>query len=82
MPVFADIDYWAGTLVVEKVEAKITEKTRAIVACNNNGHPAAWAPLRAVAKAHGLILIEDFNRGDRVQISRRACGDVRRCRHL
>jgi dTDP-4-amino-4,6-dideoxygalactose transaminase len=31
MPVFADIDYWAGTLVAEKVEAKITEKTRAIV---------------------------------------------------
>jgi len=42
-----------------EAEAKITEKTRAIVACNNNGHPAAWAPLRAVAKAHGLILIED-----------------------
>jgi len=59
MPVFADIDYWAGTLVAEKVEAKITEKTRAIVACNNNGHPAAWPALRAVAKAHGLILIED-----------------------
>jgi len=45
MPVFADIDYWAGTLVAEKVEAKITEKTRAIVACNNNGHPAAWPAL-------------------------------------
>jgi perosamine synthetase len=58
-PVFADIDYWAGTLVAEKVEARITEKTRAIVACNNNGHPAAWPALRAVAKAHGLILIED-----------------------
>ncbi|QBR71986.1 aminotransferase DegT [Beijerinckiaceae bacterium] len=58
-PVFADIDYWAGTLVPEKVEARITEKTRAIVACNNNGHPAAWPGLRAVAKAHRLILIED-----------------------
>ena len=55
-PVFADIDYWAGTLVPDKVEACITEKTRAIVACNNNGHPAAWAGLRAVAKKHGLIL--------------------------
>ena len=44
-PVFADIDYWAGTLVPEKVEARITAKTRAIVACNNNGHPAAWSEL-------------------------------------
>jgi perosamine synthetase len=58
-PVFADIDYWAGTLVPEKVEACITEKTRAIVACNNNGHPAQWSELRALAKKHGLLLIED-----------------------
>ncbi len=58
-PVFADIDYWAGTIVPEKAEAKIGPSTRAIVACNNNGHPAAWGPLRALAKAHNLILIED-----------------------
>ena len=58
-PVFADIDYWAGTIVPEKVEARIGPNTRAIVACNNNGHPAAWPALRALAKTHGLILIED-----------------------
>lgn len=58
-PVFADIDYWAGTLVPEKVEARITANTRAIIACNNNGHPAEWAGLRAAAKKHGLVLIED-----------------------
>jgi perosamine synthetase len=58
-PVFADIDYWAGTLVPEKVEARITEKTRAIVAGNSNGHPAQWSGLRGVAKKHGLVLIED-----------------------
>jgi len=58
-PVFADIDYWAGTLVPEKVEARITDKTRAIVACNANGHPARWSALRALAKKHGLLLLED-----------------------
>jgi perosamine synthetase len=58
-PVFADIDYWAGTIAPAKVEARITDKTRAIVACNANGHPAPWEPLRALAKQHGLILIED-----------------------
>ncbi|MFG1416328.1 DegT/DnrJ/EryC1/StrS family aminotransferase [Xanthobacter sp. V0B-10] len=58
-PVFADIDYWAGTLVPDKAAPRITEKTKAIVACNNNGHPAAWDGLRALAKAHNLILIED-----------------------
>jgi perosamine synthetase len=58
-PVFADIDYWAGTLAPDKVEARITANTRAIVAGNNNGHPAAWTELRAIAKKHGLLLIED-----------------------
>lgn len=58
-PVFSDIDYWAGTLAPEKVEARITPNTRAIVACNNNGHPAQWSELRAIADRHGLVLIED-----------------------
>ncbi len=58
-PIFADIDYWSGTLAVDKAEAKITPHTRAIIAGNTNGHPAAWEPLRALADAHGLKLIED-----------------------
>lgn len=58
-PVFADIDYWAGTLVPEKAEARITEKTKAIVAGNTNGHPAPWGLLREVAKRHNLVLLED-----------------------
>ncbi|WP_420808941.1 DegT/DnrJ/EryC1/StrS family aminotransferase [Aquabacter spiritensis] len=58
-PIFADIDYWAGTLVPEKVEARITPRTRAILAANTNGHPAPWAGLRALAAARGLILVED-----------------------
>ncbi|MFG1479742.1 DegT/DnrJ/EryC1/StrS family aminotransferase [Xanthobacter sp. V4C-4] len=58
-PVFADIDYWAGTILPDKVAPRITDKTKAIVAANTNGHPAAWDALRALAKAHHLILIED-----------------------
>lgn len=58
-PVFADIDYWSGTLAPEKVQAKITAQTHAIVAGNTNGHPAAWNELRTLAQRHGLVLIED-----------------------
>src|SRR5208337_4128538 len=58
-PVFADIDYWAGTMAPAKVEALITERTRAIVASNTNGHPAAWTELQAIAKKHRLVLLED-----------------------
>lgn len=58
-PVFADIDYWSGTLAPDKVEEKITPHTRVILAGNTNGHPAPWAALREMATRHGLRLIED-----------------------
>jgi perosamine synthetase len=58
-PVIADIDYWSQTLSPEKAEAKVTEKTRAIIASNVNGHPADWDKLRALANQTGALLIED-----------------------
>ncbi|WP_028336709.1 MULTISPECIES: DegT/DnrJ/EryC1/StrS family aminotransferase [Bradyrhizobium] len=57
--VFADIDYWSGTLVPEKAEERITANTRAMVAGNPNGHPAPWSELRAIAQRHHLALLED-----------------------
>ncbi len=58
-PVFVDINYWTGCLSPEKAALKVGPRTRAILAGNTNGHPAAWGPLRALADAHGLKLIED-----------------------
>jgi perosamine synthetase len=58
-PVFADIDYWAGTLAPEKAAEKISFNSVAIVAGNTNGHPADWKALRALAQQHNLKLIED-----------------------
>jgi perosamine synthetase len=58
-PVLADIDYWSQTLSAEKAEAKISPKTRAILATNVNGHPADWDHLQALAKKSGVLLIED-----------------------
>jgi perosamine synthetase len=57
--VFADIDYWSGALVASKVEGKLGDKTRAILAANPNGHPADWSSLRALADKAGVMLIED-----------------------
>lgn len=58
-PVFADIDYWAGTLSPAKAAERITPATRAILAANANGHPADWPALRALAESRGLLLVED-----------------------
>ncbi|MBI5460670.1 MAG: DegT/DnrJ/EryC1/StrS family aminotransferase [Gammaproteobacteria bacterium] len=58
-PVFSDIDYWSGCLNAEKLADKLTPRTRAVLAGNVAGHPAAWGPLRAFAAQHGLLLLED-----------------------
>jgi hypothetical protein len=58
-PVFCDVDYWAGTLSHAKAAERVTERTRALVAANTNGHPAAWTELTDLARANGLTLVED-----------------------
>lgn len=58
-PVPADIDYWSGCVAPTKVEEKLGPRSRAILAGNANGHPAAWPELRRIADMHGLVLIED-----------------------
>lgn len=58
-PAFADIDYWSGCLSAAKAETKFSDKTRALLAINANGHPADWTSLRALADKAGVPLIED-----------------------
>jgi len=55
----AEIDYWSGCLDPARAETQVTPATRAIIAGNVNGHPAAWAGLRELADRRGLALIED-----------------------
>lgn len=57
--VFSDINYWSGCLDPQRAAAQITPATRALIAGNVNGHPAAWDALQALAAEHGLTLIED-----------------------
>lgn len=57
--VFADIDYWTCTLDPVKTEKKVTDKTRALLVSNTNGHPADWDLFGELARRHRLRLIED-----------------------
>lgn len=58
VPVFADIDD-TYTLDPKAVEAKITDRTKAILGVHLFGNPCDMAGLRDVATRHGLYLIED-----------------------
>jgi dTDP-4-amino-4,6-dideoxygalactose transaminase len=58
-PVFVDIDPLTYTMAAEQIEAAITPRTRAILPVHLYGHPADMDPILAIAKRHGLVLIED-----------------------
>lgn len=57
--VFADIDEETYTLDPADAEARITERTRAVVAVHLYGQPADLDALGALARRHNLFLIED-----------------------
>lgn len=58
VPIFADIDD-TYTLDPKDVEAKITPRTRAIIAVHLYGNPCDMAALREIADRHKIFLIED-----------------------
>lgn len=57
-PVFVDHDPYYH-LDPKAVEAAVTERTRAIIAVHLYGQPANMDPVLAVARQHGLKVIED-----------------------
>lgn len=58
-PVFADIDPLTYCLDPERVRERIGPRTRAILPVHIFGHPADMAGLMAVAREHGLAVVED-----------------------
>ena len=71
-PVFVDIEPDTYCIDPARVEAAITQRTRAIMPVDLYGHPAAILELRTIAEKHGLVLIEDA-----CQAHGAAIGDVK-----
>ena len=58
-PVLVDIDPKTLNIDPDRVEEKITERTKAILAVDVFGQPADWDRLQEIANEHNLKLIED-----------------------
>lgn len=58
-PVFADIKEETFNLDSERVEEKITKRTKAVITVDLFGQPADYRELRRIARKHRLVLIED-----------------------
>ena len=58
-PVYADIDERTYNVNADKIEEKITGKTKAIVIQHTFGNPADMDRIMEIAKKHNLFVIED-----------------------
>jgi len=63
IPKFVDIDPKTLNVDVAKLEAAITDKTRAIVAVETFGHPGGMIELERIAQKNELVMIEDCCEG-------------------
>lgn len=58
-PVFCDIEEETLCLDAALLEEKITAKTKAIIPVHLFGHPAEMSAIRAIARKHELLVLED-----------------------
>ena len=58
-PVLVDVDPVHFNLSLEDARRKITPKTRAVIPVHFGGHPCFMDPIRDLAAANGLTVIED-----------------------
>jgi perosamine synthetase len=59
IPVFADVEEDTGCLDPSSIASRITPRTRAILVVHQFGIPADMDPILALARKHGLSVIED-----------------------
>ena len=58
-PVLVDVDEKTHTIAPELLERAITKRTKAIIPVHLYGHPADMDAVLEIARAHGLVVIED-----------------------
>jgi dTDP-4-amino-4,6-dideoxygalactose transaminase len=79
IPVFADIDWETMNVDPRAVEAAVTRRTRAIMAVHLHGLAADMDAVMAIARKHGLKVIEDFCQSHGATIGGRKVGTFGHC---
>jgi perosamine synthetase len=74
MPVFVDTDLETFQIDTEKIEAKITSRTKAILPVHILGLPANMERIMEIAKKHNLFVVEDACQGWLAEINNKKVG--------
>ena len=75
-PVLVDVEPDYLTMDPDRLEAAITPRTKAIMPVHLFGHPAGMDAIEAVAKRHGLRVIEDAAQAHGARFQGRPCGSM------
>jgi len=76
LPVFADTDPETFQINPDKIEDRITERTKAIMPVHILGLPANMDRINAIAKKHKLVVIEDACQAWLAEWRGKKCGTV------
>ena len=75
-PVLVDVEPEFLTMDPAKLEAAITPRTKAIIPVHLFGQPADMDPILAIARKHGLVVIEDACQSHGADYKGRRCGSM------
>jgi dTDP-4-amino-4,6-dideoxygalactose transaminase len=73
-PVFVDVDERTACLDPTQIEERITPRTRAIIPVHLYGRPADMEVIVAIARRHGLAVIEDACQAHGARLGERRAG--------
>jgi len=76
IPTFADTDPETFNMTAAGISKALSPKTRAIVVAHIAGEPADMDPIMAVARRHGLTVIEDVSQAHGATYKGRLCGSI------
>jgi dTDP-4-amino-4,6-dideoxygalactose transaminase len=76
IPVFVDIEPDTCNMDPQKIEKAITKRTKAIIPVHFGGRPANLDEILAIAKKHGLLVIEDSAHAQGASYKGRKCGSI------
>jgi dTDP-4-amino-4,6-dideoxygalactose transaminase len=75
-PVFVDIDPRSFTLDPGRLEAAVTNRTKAVLPVHLYGQPADMDPIMEIARARGLVVIEDAAQAHGAEYKGRRVGGI------
>lgn len=75
-PVLVDAEPQTWNMDVSQIEARITKKTKAIMAVHIYGHPVDMDPVLDIAKKYNLVVVEDAAEVHGAEYKGKKCGSL------